>query len=31
MNKIGTTDSFYRGETESIHHETFKNDLINLT
>ena len=31
MNEVGTTDSFERGETESIRHESFENDLIDIT
>ena len=31
MNEVGTTDCSKRGETESIHHESFENDLIDIT
>ena len=31
MNEVGTTDSFQQEEAGEIHHESFKNDHIDLT
>ena len=31
MNEVGTTDSSQRGETESICHVSFENNLMDIT